>query len=274
MKIFVMTDMEGVAGIINLRDWCEPGGVYYEKGKRLLTAEVNACIDGLAAGGAEEMLVHDAHGAGGIEPELLDERAMLLRGHWSDPWPSKLDESFDALVFVGQHAKAGTPYSHITHTQNLDYIDFSINDISVGEYGQWALCAMERKVPTIFASGEKALCAEAEQLTPGVVTVSVKEGIYPDGLDDYTPEEYGKAKLGAIHLAPARARTLIREGALRAMTTLKGNPAVFRYPDIHPPYTQRVKLRGKGDTPARETVQKHPSSISSLLDMDWGKNSG
>lgn len=91
--------------------------------------------------------------------------------------------SFTALAFVGQHAKAGAPCSHITHTQWFNYIDLTINGISIGEYGQLALCAMELGVPTIFACGEKALAEEAEKLTPGVVTVVVKRGILPDGLE-------------------------------------------------------------------------------------------
>lgn len=273
MKLFIMTDMEGVAGILNFQEWCVPGGVYYEKGKRFLTEEVNACVDGLCEGGATELLVCDAHGFGGIDPELLDERARVLRGHWSDPWPSGLDSSFDGLVHVGQHAKAGTPYSHITHTQAFGYIDFSINGISVGEYGQMALCAMERGVPSILATGERALCLEAEKLTPGVVTVPVKEGLYPDGLEELDGESYGKAKLSGIHTAPKGSRKLIRKGAIEAMKKLNHDPSSFTYPEISPPYVQVVKHRRNGEQPAYEAVQKHPSSISSLLDMDVATNS-
>lgn len=106
MKIFIMTDMEGCAGILNYTDWCEPGGRFYEKGMRILTEEVNAATCGFFAGGATEVLVVDGHGAGGIDVELLDKRAELLHRKPSPTWPWTLDSTFDGLAFVGQHAKA------------------------------------------------------------------------------------------------------------------------------------------------------------------------
>ena len=80
MKLMIMTDLEGVAGILNFEDWCVPGAMYYDKAKRLLTLEVNAAVDGFSEGGAEEILVVDGHGHGAMDPELLDERAQLMRG--------------------------------------------------------------------------------------------------------------------------------------------------------------------------------------------------
>ncbi len=56
-----MTDVEGCAGILNFNDWCAPGGRYYEKGKAILTGEVNAAVQGFFAGGATEVVVFDGH---------------------------------------------------------------------------------------------------------------------------------------------------------------------------------------------------------------------
>jgi len=88
MKITIMTDMEGVAGVLNHDDWVLPEGRFYAKGMRLLTEEVNAAVEGLCSAGADEVLVVDGHGAGGIDPEILDERALLRRGRGenSRPW--------------------------------------------------------------------------------------------------------------------------------------------------------------------------------------------
>ena len=87
MKILIMTNMEGVAGVLNHDDWVLPGGRFYAKGLRLLTEEVNAALEGFFSAGAEEILVVDGHGAGGIDPETLDERALLLRGRGENVWP-------------------------------------------------------------------------------------------------------------------------------------------------------------------------------------------
>lgn len=269
MKILIMTDMEGVAGIQNRNDWTLPEGRYHDKGKRLLTLEVNAAIEGLFQGGAREALVVDGHGPGGIDVELLDKRALLLRGAGEKVWPWQMDESFDGVAFVGQHAKAGTPYSHLTHTQSFHFVDLAINGVSIGEYGQLALCARELGVPTILACGEQALVEEAEVLTPGVVGVAVKRGILPDGLEDADFETYAKSKLSAIHLAPARARMLIRQGARRAIDKLSCDPTSFSYIELKAPYVRTARWRRDGQIPPMCAREEHPSSLIELMNMPF-----
>ncbi len=267
MKILIMTDMEGVAGVLNHDDWVLPDGLFYAKGMRLLTKEVNAAIEGFSIAGAKEILVVDGHGPGGIDPETLDERALLLRGRSKPIWPRGLDKTFDGLAFIGQHAKAGTPFSHITHTQWFNYIDMQLNGISIGEYGQLALCAMELNIPTIFASGEEALCKEAEILTPGVITVSGKRGILLDGLDHLDTESYRKAKLDAVHTAPKRVRALIRKNSIVALEKLKQNPEEFSYPTLPPPFTRIIKFRKNGNIDPYDTADEHANSIISLMNL-------
>ncbi|MBI3985773.1 MAG: M55 family metallopeptidase [Lentisphaerae bacterium] len=269
MKILIMTDMEGCAGILNHDDWVTPTGRHYAKGIRLLTEETNAAVRGLTDGGATEIVVVDGHGYGGIDPELLDERAQLLRGAPSPPWPWGLDNSFHGVAVVGQHAKAGTPYSHITHTGWFDHIDMAVNGISIGEYGELAFCAMELGLPMILACGEEALAREAAALTPGVVTVPVKRGLLPDGLDHLDTDAYRNAKLSAVHLAPARARRLIAEGAKTAARRLAADSHSFRYPQLSPPYTRTARLRKNGDTPAHTARDTHPGSLIALANMPY-----
>ncbi len=268
MKIMIMTDMEGCAGILNVDDWVIPEGRYYEKGKRFLTEEVNAAVAGFFEAGADEVVVVDGHG-GGIDPEMLDERALLSSGVAKPVWPWGLDKTFNGLAFVGQHAKAGTPYSHITHSGSFIRIDITINGISIGEYGNVALCAMELGIPTILACGEQALAAEAAALTHGVVTVSVKHGILPDGLDALDCNAYSKAKLSAIHLSPHKARKLIKEGASNALLKLKHEPQAFSYPKLTPPYVLETKFRANGDKTAHLRRGEHPDSIIGLLNMQY-----
>jgi D-aminopeptidase len=267
MKIMIMTDMEGVAGILNHDDWVLRSGPFYTEGRRLLTLEVNAAIAGLTAEGATEIVVADGHGAGGIDPDLLDPRAKLLKSWGPKPYPFGLDASFDGYGYVGQHAKAGTPYSHITHTGWFNVIDQTINGISIGEYGEMSLCAMELGVPVILACGEDALAREAQALTPGVVTAGVKTGTKPDGLDDLDQVEYRKAKLDAIHLDPATARQLIEAAAREAARKLKSDPASFTFPALSKPYVRILKVRREGDQPARIIKKEHPDSIIELMNL-------
>src|SRR5690242_6247438 len=98
MRIYLMTDLEGVAGVLNFTDWCLTESRYYDLAKELLTREVSAAVDGFFAGGATEVLVVDGHGAGGINPVLLDPRAELMRG-FAMGWPFLLNEGCDAVAW-------------------------------------------------------------------------------------------------------------------------------------------------------------------------------
>ena len=268
MKLFVMTDMEGVAGVMNVDEYLAPDARYYETARRLLTRSVNAAVAGFADHGFDEILVADAHGWGAINLELLDERARLQRG-WSQRlggnWPFDMDGSFDALAFVGQHAKAGTEFSHITHTGWWDRLDVSINGISVGEYGELVLVAGEVGVPVIFASGEKALCEEAEDLTPWVVTAAVKEGTVGGSGEDLTAEQYKHFHEGAIHLAPAVAERLIRERADEAGRRFAADRESFSLVDVQPPYTVITHRRPYAGKPARMIKVEGAQTLAEAL---------
>ena len=263
MKIHLMTDMEGCAGILNHDDWVLPAGRFFDAGRQILTEETNAAITGFLAGGAKEILVIDGHGAGGIDPLRLHPAAQLNRGLPNPIWPWLLDSSFDGIAWVGQHAKAGTDYSHITHSFWFDRIDLSVNGLSIGEYGQLALCGAELGVPAIFAGGEQALCEEATALTPGVVTVAVKRGLLKDGLDHLTEKEYRAAKLAAVHLSPIEARQRIQAGAQAAAEKLSRNPTAFRHPVLSAPYVRRERCRGG----VAEKISEHPTSLIALFNQ-------
>jgi D-amino peptidase len=267
MRVYIMTDLEGVAGVINFEDWCGPSGRYYELAKELLTQEVNAAIEGLLAGGATEIVVADGHGAGAINPVLLDPCAELMRG-WPTKWPLLLDDTYDAVAFVGQHAKAGTEYAHLAHTQNLSYIDLSINGVSIGEFGQFAMCASELGIPVIFASGDRALCAEAAALIPGIETVEVKRGTTPGRGDDLDTDAYQRRNSSAIHLHPERARSAVRAGAERAARrAVSGDrPGLI---ELTPPFELVAHFRPRGDRPRCWARNQHPSSVAELMNMPF-----
>ena len=267
MRIYLMTDMEGVCGITNWADWCSPEGRYNDKGKALLTAEANAAVEGFLAGGAAEIMVADGHGSGGIDASLLHPQAELMRG-WPELWPFFLDKKrYDAVAWVGQHAKAGTPLAHLAHTQSFAYRDESINGVSVGEFGQFALCAGELGVPVIFGSGDQAFTEEAQALVPGVETVAVKRGTQPDPGHYLTSKAYGLHNVHAIHLSPTAARKRIREGAQRAVE--RARKELFSLFKLDPPYERVTVLRSNETEPPRIARNTHPESIVKLFNQPF-----
>ena len=264
MRISIMTDIEGCAGIINSDDWCKPAGRYYEKGKRLLTEETNACIRGFFDAGADEVVVMDGHGAGAIDTLLLDERAEYSRG-WAVNWQFGLNDGFDAFAIVGQHAKAGTVGSHITHSNNMRVIDSTINRVSVGEYGECVYISGFYGTPVIFASGERAFCAEAKALTPWVHIAETKYGVTADNGRDLDFEAYRTHNLGAVHVHPTVARERIYKAAKAALEDFIKNPEKF--PPLCPekPFTREVWYRRSGTEPGFKTVQSHAEDIIGMF---------
>jgi len=268
-RIYIMTDLEGVAGVRDAEQWCGPNGRYYDVGRKLLTLEVNAAVEGFFAGGATEVVVADGHGAGAVNVELLDPRAQLERG-WPTGWPgpSLAAGGFDAVAWVGQHAKAGTEHAHLAHTQGWNYVDLSVNGVSIGEFGQLALCASELGVRSIFASGDKAFSEEAQALVPGIETVWGKRGTTPGRGDELTAEPYGRRNTAAIHLHPEKVRALVRAGAERA--TRRAQREQFGLITLKPPFERVGRFRPeKPGQPMLVSRESHPSSVIALMNLPF-----
>jgi D-amino peptidase len=176
----MMTDLEGVAGVTTFTADTYPDGRYYDDAKRLLTGEINAAVDGLLAGGAEEILVFDGHGPGAVHYQTLHDRATLLHGRPVAPravWESIVADC-DVCVMIGQHAMAGDRYGNLNHTQSSREIDaYILNGKPIGEIAQFALWNGALGNPLIYLSGDDAACAEVTELIPGVATTSVKRGL-------------------------------------------------------------------------------------------------
>src|SRR5437764_7335 len=101
MRVFVISDMEGVSGICKWPQ-VDGGEPLYEEGRRLYTEEINAAIRGAFAGGAGEVLVMDCHGAGkgwmfnSLLPDLLDERCeWVVQTRWTE-YTEYLEQGCDA----------------------------------------------------------------------------------------------------------------------------------------------------------------------------------
>jgi D-amino peptidase len=193
-----------------------------------MSKEVNAAVEGAIAAGATEIIVRDSHGsARNIIPDMLHKKAKLIRDWSGGPkgMMEGIDESFDAAMFIGYHAKAGTPDALLEHTSSGTVTDFSVNGISMPEAGYNALIAGSFGVPVVFVAGDKALCEQAEQLFGPVEAVPVKEGI-------------GSA---AMNLHPDVAHAKIRAGVEKALRNL----ATYKPYKIDPPYTLVLKLKNE-----------------------------
>ena len=205
MKVFISVDMEGISGIVDGsqtgRDKAE-----YKTGRALMVADVNAAIDGiLDADPGAEVVVSDAHGGmRNIEPEALNKTAVLVRG---TPKPltqmAGIDDSYDALLFVGYHSRKGTQHGILSHTISGGTIEsVTVNGVEVGETGINSRIAGHFGVPLVFLAGDQATAREAKEVSPAVEVAVVKEAI-------------GRTSAKCLH--PEVARELIREKVAKAL---------------------------------------------------------
>ncbi|MGD0594282.1 MAG: M55 family metallopeptidase [Acidimicrobiales bacterium] len=203
MRVFLSSDMEGTAGIV---DWsqCRPPGADYEVGRRLLLDEVNAAIDGAIDGGATEVLVNDSHGAmANLPPGELRAGVRYLSGRHKPLYMMQgLDDSFAAAFFVSYHGSMGS-HGVLSHTYNPRAVaEARLNGAVVGEAGINALVALARSVPVALVTGDQVTIHETAVVLPAAVGVVVKEAI---------------TRFSASSLHPADACGAIRAGARAAL---------------------------------------------------------
>ncbi len=216
MRVHVISDMEGVAGIVKWEQTMG-GESLYEEGRKLYTQEINAAVRGAKAAGATEVVVMDCHGAGKgwtfnslIHEDLDPACEYVVQDEWTE-YTEFLEQGCDAALFVGMHARAGTATGVMSHTiSGRDYQNLWFNDTLVGETGINAALCGHWGCPVLLVTGDEATCAEARDLLgEGLTTVAVKRGF---------------GAHSARMVTPTRARELIEDGAKRALSDLSAVP--------------------------------------------------
>jgi D-amino peptidase len=177
-KVYISVDLEGISGV-NGDDQTAAGQPEYGRARKLMAEDANAAIRGAFEGGATDVLVNDSHGGQrNLLPEDLDPRARLISHSFKRfGMMEGLDESFDAVIFVGYHAKADAPRGLFAHTGSGVVRDLQINGKSVGEGGMNAAMAAWYGVPVVAVSGDDVTIAEVKETVPGVRGVAVKRAI-------------------------------------------------------------------------------------------------
>lgn len=178
LRVYISVDMEGISGV-NSDNQTSAAGAEYTRARRLMVEDANAAIRGAFAGGATDVLVNDSHGSQrNLLPEDLDPRARLISHSFKRHGMMEgLDSTFDAVVFVGYHAKAGSPRGLFAHTGAGVLADLTINGRSVGEGGMNALLAQWYGVPVIVITGDDVAVEQQRATVPDVRGVVVKRAI-------------------------------------------------------------------------------------------------
>ncbi len=205
MNIYIMVDIEGISGIYS-SEQTRKNGLFYEQGRDLITAEVNACAEACKAAGADKVYVRDAHGDGSfIRYEALSTVVdYLVQGSAGGGVRFAGIEDCDAVILLGYHAMSGTERGILSHTMSLDR-HYLFNGVELGETAIDAAIAAEYGKPVIMVSGDDWACAEAKRFLPWVTTCEVKRGL---------------TRTKAMLLEASRAHRLIAEKTREAIARI------------------------------------------------------
>jgi D-amino peptidase len=205
MKVFISLDMEGVSGIVSRQETL-PSGQFYADCRRWFTWDANAAIEGALAGGATEVVATDPHHQLNILWEELHPKAELVRRDLIAHCPlyilEGLDESFDVVLFVGQHVRYGHRRGVLSHTLTRPFAHVRINGQPVDEVRLATAMAGHLGVPVGLVTGDDAVCEGTKGWLPQVETAVVK----------YAVDTYA-----ALCLSKEEAHARIRAAAQRAV---------------------------------------------------------
>jgi D-amino peptidase len=208
MRVYILVDMEGISGVVHEHqtDPIEPRHAgEYNRFRRLMTNEANAAITGALDAGATSVLVNDSHWLmrNLLAEELHPAAELLSGGPKLLSMIEGIDAGFDAAMFIGYHARAGTARAIIDHTYTSRVYEVRINGQPVGELALNAAIAGLHGVPVALVSGDQAIASEARLLLGDQVeTVVVKQSV---------------GRFAARSLAPTVACQRIRTGAAAAL---------------------------------------------------------
>jgi D-amino peptidase len=220
MKVYMTVDMEGITGIV---DWKQTaiGEKEYEEGRKLMTGDVNAAIEGALAAGATEILVNDAHHRKrNVILRDLNPIAQLIRGEpKAMDMMQGVDEDCDVAMCIGYHAMAGSADAICNHTWNPIVFEVQLNGRPIGELGLDAALAGYYGVPIVMVSGDETFVEQAHALLGDIEAVAVKKA-------------YGMHSARCLH--PDKSAELISAAAKRAVAK-GGKPYI-----PSPPLTVKV----------------------------------
>ncbi|MET9319807.1 M55 family metallopeptidase [Streptomyces sp. NPDC003038] len=179
MKILISADMEGATGVTWPED-VTPGAPQWERCRALFTSDVNAAVLGFYDGGAEQVLINEAHATmRNLLLERLDARAEMLTGrHKSLSMVEGVQYGdVDGIAFVGYHTGAGSE-GVLAHTYLANSITgVWLNGVRASEGLLNAHVVAEYGVPVVLVTGDDLTCADAVGYAPEAVTVAVKDHV-------------------------------------------------------------------------------------------------
>lgn len=174
MNVFLLTDVEGVAGVTDI-DFMDRAGEKYPIAREALCKSINLAVSACFEAGADTVYYLDGHGGGGnVYAEKIDPRAIKCD---LPTWEALLrDGKIDCQIELGAHARAGTIGGFLDHTiSSREWFCHRVNGLEMSELSLHALVCGAYGVPVVACIGDEVACAQAREYIPAIFTGAVKK---------------------------------------------------------------------------------------------------
>ena len=241
LKIFISVDMEGIGGI-GTAEMTRSNGKDYQLGRKLMTAEVNAVVSAIIKFNNDaQILVNDSHGdMQNLIHQQLDPKVVYIQGN-KKPYGmvQGLDESYDAAIFIGYHARAGTAKGFLAHTGSGAVKGLWLNNREVGEGGLNTYFSGEMDVPIILAAGDDVFTKQFGKLVDCEL-VATKNAV---------TAQVAKLKHGTI------VERELFDATTRALKTIKNK--------------RPIKLKNPVEIKLKFSTPTHAEILQAIPGMEW-----
>ncbi len=176
-RAYVSVDAEGLPGIFHPTQLTLEGKLFHEL-REVMSRVVRFTSEELRKQGVKEVWVADSHGfMGNLNYLDLPDDTYLIRGSLRPiSMVYGIERGFDAAIFLGYHAAAGTARSLADHTYvGLAFYEVRVNGVKASEFYINALVAGHYGVPVVLVAGDEKLRDDVLEKTPWVVYVTFKE---------------------------------------------------------------------------------------------------
>lgn len=185
MRVFLLTDMEGIAGIHDFEQMDREKDTF-RSSCALLERTINLAIAACCDNGAQQVYYLDGHhGGNNVIPENMDGRAIACT---IADWQALLREGkIDCQIEIGAHARAGTLGGFLDHTLSSNFFCIKYNGLEMSELSLHAILCASYGVPIVAVTGDEEACRQARSYIPDIFTGAVKKAscrnqaeTYPD----------------------------------------------------------------------------------------------
>jgi len=212
-SVFVSVDMEGCATLVDWDEVRPSADAAYQRARRLMTAEVNAVLDGAYGAGAARAVVNDSHSTmRNLIAGDVDARAKIVSGRLKPHFMLQgVDRGVDLAFFIGYHGAIGDARAVMGHTYSPRVIfECRINGEAVGETTINAALAGHFGVSIALVSGDQTTLEEVSRNLPWAIGVETKssigyfsaEGLSPDVVCDALRAGAAQAMRRAADMRP------------------------------------------------------------------------